>query len=112
MTLEEQNLLRIKAWDRFSSAKTMLVAVEAKVRAWSEPFNAVGQACEFTPLDIDAAHYATIPSKADFEKAANEASEAGKAYQSARKEAAAFGFPVGDDDSAAVVVGRRARIAR
>jgi hypothetical protein len=99
LTLQEQDLLRIAAWDRFNASRAKLTALKSKVRGWAAEIQSLGGVCENAPLDLTPDHFSSIPTKEELQKTAAEICEAVKAYQRARQEAGAFGFPVGEDES-------------
>lgn len=98
MTGQEQDLERLRAWDRYKAAQRSFLAHKAKVQQVEQPLKALLHKLRFELFDVTESDFAGIPARDDFAKRVNELGLAKTELERAREEAQRWGFPVNEDD--------------
>jgi ABC-type nitrate/sulfonate/bicarbonate transport system ATPase subunit len=94
MTTEQQDKLRLQAWDDYQSAKKELAAQNSRLANWRVALANVAMQLEHGGLDLIDQEFVKIPNHETFTKGIEEFKAARLNLQRARETAQRFSWPV------------------
>jgi hypothetical protein len=98
MTAQEQDLIRIRAWDDYLAAKNKFHACRVLLEQWGKALRAVGNKLVNYPATVIEQDFVQVPSHPTFAKALEDFQLASNEFKRAWISARDFGFTVGQHD--------------
>lgn len=98
MTSQEQDLLRLAAWDHYEANKTAFLACKAKLQRFREPVRCVTEKLLVDPTELTEEEVLAFPDKDSLVSAFKEFRNALASYEEAIEEARKFKWPVSAAD--------------
>jgi hypothetical protein len=99
MTTEQEDLIRLKAWDSYVAAKKKYHACRAQLEQWGKALEALGSKLRNQPVAVIGHDIkAFLPDSETLLKGIQDFHNAGTEFKRAWTAARNFDFPVGKDD--------------
>jgi hypothetical protein len=98
MTAQEQDLIRLRAWDSYVAAKQKYHACRAKLEQYGKMLEAVGRKLINHPINVIEQDFVAVPNHQTFAKAVEDFQVAATEFKRTWIAARDFGFPIGQQD--------------
>lgn len=94
MSQEEQDLIRIRAWDAYREALELFLTHKTKLAAWGALLSDLGERLSHKPLQLGDDNFSKVPTNEEFRSALKEFRQSITALSQTWIDARGFGFPV------------------